>query len=196
LSHLICLDANILFKYPFEDKKIESYREEYEKVRGTQGPLTKWQYIFFTDNNLTISPLVLWEYLSSKIRNKESFEKARRDMDTVRGRFGISLNTDPFTFDIAVLFGAVTGVPCIDAYNFVYAIGTSAEFFATDNKKHFRILREIGKTQIISRMSDILNRYKPPSDFLVPLKTKPAIHEVSSLDWPQLILDPVDIPYS
>lgn len=190
---------------------------EYEIIKKKSGVLTNWQYVFFTENDLMLSPLAVWEYLSVRLRDPKSkiikadeFNKALHALKTVMKRFSAKSSIDTLTMDIAVLFAGATGVPCDDSYHFIHAVKNGADFFVTADTKHFsftltRYLKQ-NRVQVIDRMIKSLRLPKSRKDvnlanlrlyllsYLRSLRIKKEVVELSKCKWPIIITQPVEIP--
>jgi len=213
LTRRICIDTNILFPYPFRIETENNLLEEYQSIKTGQTPiLTKWEYIFYTDYDLLISPLAAWEYQSIRLRRLHDHKNIAADSqkvkvawDALTKRFDIKVGINPLNLAISVLFGAATGTPCFDSYHFIHGIENKADFFVTNNRKDFLNCKKYPKEQVLSKVLGMLNKNKPIAvEGFLFLNT--AISKISHLQikkktmylfqtrWPEIITEPADLP--
>jgi predicted nucleic acid-binding protein len=197
----ITLDTNILLRLTAHDEKIAQLRNEYNFIQKTNTALTKWQYLVLTENELTSSPLTIWEYTSVKIREQiqdQNIEEVNLDKLLAKvllmdEKYNKKQPINKMTLAVALLFADATGVPCDDAYHFIHAARNNADIFATENKKHFSMLRKMERDDIIANMTKIL-KMRQPLECLTTDEIQQEIDRISRAKWPTIVYEPAEIP--
>lgn len=197
----ICFDTNVFLQFRSNADKTDELRKEYDSIIETKTVLTKWKYVVFTGHQIVLSPLASWEFTSVKLReliqNESSEEMDYTElMEKIRiidEKFNKKQPVDKMNLAIALLFAGATGVPCDDAYHFIHATRNNIDIFATENKKHFSMVKKVRKEDIIEQMRQILKRCKPV-EILENEDIAAMIQELSEIQWPNIVFQSADVP--
>lgn len=191
----ICIDTDILIGTGFSS--IEDLRDEFTDIMNADRLLTKWQYIFFTEHELRVAPLCVWEYLSVKNRKKD-FKQSLELTNALISRFNAETKLDKMTWILGILLGSVTGASCDDAYVYIYSIEEKFDYCASNNKKDLEPILNYTKETIIKKMRYLVETFEISDNVRDTVQIKKnvftRIDNLATLRWPELIFSAADIP--